>query len=124
MRRRLWPLALLAWGGCAFVALPQRRPRPRTAAVGDLRRSWDEVLDSLDAMLGGEFQETDFKDARAKGDTAFLRERQALRERNAPPDDALQRDAVAVFFVLLGLLPTLAFFAAVATGTYHPFGLK
>ena len=61
--------------------------------------------------------EADLKD----GD-ADLAARAEAKESVAPPEDALEKDSVAVFFALLGAFPIAIMIAGLAGGA-RPFGL-
>jgi hypothetical protein len=91
----------------------------RLAAKKKKKNFVDEVLDALDTMVGvSPLSEEDLKDA-----SANLIIRAEQRNKVAPPKDALQKPSVAVFFALLGIIPSLLFLYAVQSGAIRPFNL-
>jgi len=89
----------------------------------------DEIFDALDTMMGvSPLAETDLKEtnqANEEGSETMERllQRVQKREELAPPDDALSKPSVAIFFALLGVIPSLLFLSAVSSG-FRPLGLN
>ena len=93
----------------------------RLSASFSKKNAADEILDALDTLLGvSPLSETDLLQTNSDAD---LEQRAAERERAAPPDDALNKTSVKLFFFLLGLFPVVSLFAAVKWGGVKPFGL-
>jgi hypothetical protein len=128
-------LTLAIVGSHAFVV-----PATTTCSTTNSRRSAsknfaDEILDALDTMMGvSPLAETDLKPSSSssssssssreqKGEMERLLQRAKVREDLAPPKDALQKPSVAIFFALLGIVPSLLFLSAVQNG-FRPFGLN
>eukprot|EP00977_Amphora_coffeiformis_P006976 scaffold1513_cov100-Amphora_coffeaeformis.AAC.25 len=75
-------------------------------------------------MLGvSPLLETDLKNARIKDSDDDWQQRAAQRERMAPPEDALNKPSVAIFFFVLGLVPVVTLWASVQWGGIKPMGL-
>ena len=55
-------------------------------------------------------------------DGEALQRRADDRSAKAPPEDALDRKSVSLFFTFMGVIPLVLFFLVVAGG-YRPFGL-
>ena len=62
-----------------------------------------------------DFQVTDLRDA-----SVDLEDRQRQRREAAPPADALERDSVALFFLIVGVVPLSLYAAAVQSGLLSP----
>jgi len=114
MRRTLLRVLLVATSALAFAPPPGRH----RASLRVYKNPFDEILDALDTMVGvSPLSEADLKD----GD-ADLAARAEAKESVAPPEDALEKDSVAVFFALLGAFPIAIMIAGLAGGA-RPFGL-
>lgn len=118
----LAPGALAFQGPClsSTVVSGANREEKRTWRLAAKKKNFvDEILDALDTMAGvSPLSEEDLKDA-----SANLIQRAEQRKKVAPPKDALQKPSVAVFFALLGIIPSLLFLYAVQSGAIRPFNL-
>lgn len=94
-------------------------PRGASARLQQQKKNAvDEILDALDTMMGvSPLAETDLKSSSSDWEKA-----QRRREEQSPPEDALQKPSVAIFFALLGLVPAILSIYAVQHG-FRPFGL-
>ena len=101
------------------ISTAQRRASaPSQLQQQDKKSAVDEILDALDTMMGvSPLAETDLKSS-----SPDLEQAQRRREAQSPPEDALQKPSVAIFFALLGLVPAILSIYAVQHG-FRPFGL-
>lgn len=99
--------------------ITRSRPSCLTLSINKKSQNFaDEILDALDTMLGlSPLAETDLKSS-----FQDLEKAQKLREQLRPPEDALQKPSVAVFFALLAIIPALFSIYAIQHGV-RPFGL-